>query len=82
MMATENQSKSQPLDLDTIKALLAPINQQLAGVAKGQTDMSESVIKIEKSVSGMVPAIQKLQSDVERMKKQLIAKSLIIYGIK
>ena len=81
MMAPENKSMSQPLDIDTMKALLAPINQQLAGVVKGQAGMSESVKKIEKSVSSMVPAIQKLQSDVERLKKQLIRKSLIITGI-
>ena len=82
MMTTENQSKSQPLDLETMKALLTPINEQIAGVVKGQAEMSPSVIKIEKAVSGMLPAIKNLQIDVERLKKQVITKSLMITGMK
>ena len=74
MTATEYQLKSQPLDLETMKALLAPINQQIAGVAKGQAEMTPSVLKIEKAVDGMLPAIKNLQIDVKRLKKQLITK--------
>ena len=81
MMAPENHSKSQPLDLEAMKTLLAPINLQLAGVANGQTKMTASVKKIEKSVSVMAPEIVKLQTDVEKLKRQLIVKSLFITGI-
>ena len=81
MMATGNKPKSQTLDLETMKNLLAPIKQQLTELAEGQATLTESVPKIEKSVTGMLQDIQKLQFDVERLKKQLLSKSLMVYGI-
>ena len=81
MMATGNKSKAQTLDLEAMKNLLAPIKQQLTELAEGQATLTKSVPKIEKSVTGMLQDIQKLKFDVERLKKQLLAKSLIIYGI-
>lgn len=74
MMPPESQIKSTPIDLETMKSLLAPIKKQLS-------DLKDSMEKAVKSMGKMQTEIRSVKNDLEGMRRQLLAKTVVIYGL-
>ena len=76
MMEAETQPKAKPtpIDVETMKLLLEPINTQL-------NELVTTSQAVQKSVGGMQGEISTVKADVERISRQQLAKTVIIYGM-